>query len=234
MACLYLVPSFLGIDEYDSVFPAVNRVVIFDIKTFIVEDIRTARRFLKKIKYPHDFEEVNFLILNEHSKDVKTEDYLKDIIEGKDVALMSDAGMPCIADPGSIIVAAAHNKNIEVNPLIGPSSLFLALAGSGFNGQSFCFHGYLPIKPFERVSKIKSLESQSSKLNQTQIFIEAPYRNNSLIKDILSTCNLNTYLCIAIDINSPQQYIKTKTIKCWKDINIDFNKRPAVFIIYAL
>ncbi len=228
---LYLIPTKLGESNYSAVFPELNREIILSLKTFIIEDIRSARRFLKSLKYPGNFDDVQFHILNEHTHEEDTYNYLENIFKGNNIGLLSDAGMPCIADPGNIIVQRAHRENIKVIPLIGPSSIFLALAASGFNGQEFSFNGYLPIKEAEKSKKLKELEKKVCQNNQTQIFIEAPYRNQKIFESILKTCNAETMLCIACDITLENEYIKTKTVLEWQKQNLPIQKRPTVFLL---
>ena len=228
---LYLIPTKLGESDYSSVFPKLNKELILSLKSFIIEDIRSARRFLKSLNYPGNFDDVRFYILNEHTHEEETNNYLENISIGKNVGLLSDAGMPCIADPGNIIVQRAHRENIRIIPLIGPSSIFLALAASGFNGQQFTFHGYLPIKDNERTKKLKELEKSSMQYNQTQLFIETPYRNQKIFESILKICNADTMLCIACDLTLESEYIKTKAVSEWKKHTPPIQKRPAVFLL---
>lgn len=229
---LYLIPSFLGNTIVERVFPFYNMETIVSINHFIVEEIRTARRFLKKISKAIDVENMNFYILNEHTKPEEISHFLDATLEGNDIGLLSEAGMPCIADPGAAIVKMAHEKGITVIPLIGPSSLFLALAASGFNGQNFCFHGYLPIEKTVRSRKIKELEQSAYTKNQTQIFIETPYRNGAMFDALLKNCRSTTHLCIAADLTLETEFIRTLTIEQWKKTAIDLNKKPAVFLLY--
>ena len=229
---LYLIPAKLGESSYEYIFPNINKELILSIHTFIIEDLRSARRFLKSLNYPGNFDDVDFLLLNEHTKAEDTSQYLDAIGKGKDVGILSEAGMPCIADPGNVIVQMAHRKNIAVIPLIGPSSIFLSLAASGFNGQNFSFLGYIPIKPDERSAYLKDLEKRAWKLNQTQIFIETPYRNIKLLESIIQNCTANTMLCIACDLTLNTEFIRTKSIAEWKKTKAEIHKRPTVFLIY--
>ncbi len=207
--------------------------IINSIKYFIVEDIRTARRFLKKIDKEINIDELIFFALNKHTDKNQISEYLKPVFEGNNIGIISEAGTPCIADPGNIIVGMAHNFNIKVVPLVGPSSIVLAMMASGLNGQNFAFNGYLPIKDNERKNKIKTLEIISAKENQSQIFMETPYRNNKLLKEILNTCRKDTFLCIASNITAKNEFIKTMTIDEWKTNIPDLNKKPSIFIIHA-
>ena len=228
---VFLIPVFLSDTLPNSVFPSINLEIINYLDQFIVEDLRSARRFLRKVGFNKDFEKVKFHLLNEHTEDSEVYTYLDDVKIGQDIGLMSEAGIPCVADPGFQIVNLAHQLGIEVKPLIGPSSIFLALMGSGFNGQQFVFHGYLPIDKHERRKSILNIENKARKSNQTQIFIETPYRNNKLVADILSFCADNTLLCIATDITGKNELIKTNTISNWRKIKIDLHKKPTVFLI---
>ena len=202
-------------------------------RTFVVEEIRTARRYLSKAGLKGTIGELEFHELNEHTEQSTVEGYLKLFDNGNDVALISEAGLPAVADPGAQLVALAHRHGIEVVPAVGPSSLMMSLMASGLNGQSFAFCGYIPAKTEERKSKLKLLEKISGQLKQTQIIIETPYRNDSLLKDILSTCSPSTRLCIAANITMPDAYIKTKTVSQWKKENLIIGKRPCVFLILA-
>jgi 16S rRNA (cytidine1402-2'-O)-methyltransferase len=229
---LYLIPSFLGETAPEKEFPVCNLETIVGINDFIVEEIRTARRFLKKISKTFDISAINFCILNEHTGAQEMSSYLDAALNGKDMGLLSEAGMPCVADPGAVIVRMAHEKGIRVIPLPGPSSVFLALAASGFNGQNFCFHGYLPVEKSARALKIKELEQTAYARNQTQIFIETPYRNNAMFDALLHNCRPGTLLCIAADITLETEFIRTNTISQWKNQGAELNKKPAVFLLY--
>ncbi|MCK9616325.1 MAG: SAM-dependent methyltransferase [Lentimicrobiaceae bacterium] len=231
---LFLIPTFLGNTNPEDVLPAGLLPRISHLTGFVVEEVKTARRFLRKIGYLKNFDEVVFMELNEHTPDDTIFSYLNDVEKGNDIGLMSEAGVPCVADPGNKIVKLAHEKQIEVIPLVGPSSILLALMASGLNGQNFSFCGYLPIKNQEKILKIKELEQKSKKENQTQIFIEAPYRNMQLLTSLLQTCQKNTLLCIACDLTLPKQYISTKTIDEWKKDLPGINKRAAVFLLQLL
>ena len=199
----------------------------------MVEEVRTARRYLSKAGLKGKIDGLEFYELNEHTEAATVESYLNFFNDGNDVALISEAGLPAVADPGAQLVALAHRHGIEVIPAVGPSSLMMSLMASGLNGQSFAFCGYIPAKTDERKSKLKLLEKVSGQLKQTQIIIETPYRNDSLFKDMLSTCSPSTRLCIAANITMPDAYIKTKTIAQWKKEVITIGKRPCVFLILA-
>jgi 16S rRNA (cytidine1402-2'-O)-methyltransferase len=228
---LYLIPTTLGTSAYERVFPEFNRKIILGLKNFIIEDIRSARRFLKSVKYPGNFDDVIFQDLNKHTAEEDTFTYLQPLANFQDIGLMSEAGVPCLADPGNIIVKQAHELGYKVVPLIGPSSILLALIASGFNGQNFSFVGYLPVKPFDRNRKIKELESIARKTGQTSIFIETPYRNTQLFNAITENCHPDTMLCIAADITLETEFIASKNITKWKKSPPDIRKRPTVFLI---
>ena len=230
---LYLIPSPLGENDPSEVIPLPVLKSLEGFRTFVVEEVRTARRYLSKAGLKGKIDGLQFFELNEHTDAATVESYLKLFNDGNDVALISEAGLPAVADPGAQLVALAHRHGIEVIPAVGPSSLMMSLMASGLNGQSFAFCGYIPAKTDERRSKLKLLEKVSSQLKQTQIIIETPYRNDSLFKDMLSTCSPSTRLCIAANITMPDAYIKTKTIAQWKKEIITIGKRPCVFLILA-
>jgi 16S rRNA (cytidine1402-2'-O)-methyltransferase len=230
---LYLIPSTLGDDsDIKWVLPVNVQNLTQDLKIFIVEELRTARRFLKKINKAMDIDSITFLEYNEHSLKTDVSQYIQPLIQGNDVGLLSEAGLPCLADPGQEIVREAHAKGFEVMPLTGPSSIMLALVASGGNGQNFAFNGYLPVDRNGRKQKIKQFESIAIQQNQTQLFIETPYRNNQLLEALLETCQDDTILSVAVDISLTTQQIISKPIKLWKSKIVDINKRPAVFILY--
>lgn len=231
-AVIYLFPTPIADNDLNLSMPAINLELLEKCDCFIVEELRTARRFLKKAGYKKDFDEVDFFILNEHTKPEEIENYLKPIAENRNIGLMSEAGLPCVADPGSMVVSLAQRKGIRVKPLVGASSLMMALMSSGFNGQNFAFVGYLPVDKFLRVKRIKELEQIVNKFNQTQIFIEAPYRNNQMMESLVNNLNPYTLICIGVDISMESEQIITKTAKDWKKTNIDLNKRNTVFLIY--
>lgn len=228
---LYLLPVTLGESAYDQVIPIFNNRVVEEIDVFIVENIKTARRFIKRAAPEKVIDELVFHEINKRTNADMLPTFLKPIFEGKNIGVISDAGCPGVADPGADVVALAHENNIKVVPLVGPSSILLSLMASGFNGQSFCFNGYLPKEQKDRIRKIKELERIANAQKQTQLFIETPYRNHHVLDDVLNNCNLNSSLCIAVDITLPTEQIITKTIADWKKTNIDLNKRPCVFLI---
>ena len=230
---LYLIPSPLGENDPEEVIPGPVLKSLEGFRTFVVEEIRTARRYLSRAGLKGHIGELEFFELNEHTDAATIESYLKLFNEGNNVALISEAGLPAVADPGAQLVALAHRHGIEVVPAVGPSSLMLALMASGLNGQSFAFVGYIPAKTDERKARLKLLEKISGQLKQTQILIETPYRNDSLFTDILSTCSANTRICVAANITMPDAYIKTKTVTEWKKEKLTIGKRPCVFLILA-
>lgn len=230
LGSLFLIPTPIG-DNYKRELPDFNTLEINKIHFFIVEELRTARRFLKSIGYPHPFTDEMFLVLNEHTNNVVVENYLTEAKKGNSIGLMSEAGMPCTADPGAIVVAQAHKIGMQVVPLVGASSMLLALSASGFNGQQFTFNGYLPIDKSERERFVKELERKAHE-HVTQLFIEAPYRNVQMFESLCKTLNPNTLLCIASGIYTENQLIKTLPIKHWVKLGApDFHKVPAVFLI---
>lgn len=230
---LYLIPSPLGENDPKEVIPVTVLESLTHFRTFVVEEIRTARRYLSKAGLKGKISELEFFELNEHTEQGTIEGYIKLFDKGNDVALISEAGLPAVADPGAQLVAFAHKNGIEVIPFVGPSSLMMALMASGMNGQSFAFCGYIPAKTEERKNRLKSLEKLSSQSRQTQIIIETPYRNDSLFKDILSTCLPSTRICVAANITMPDAYIKTKTVSQWKKEGLVIGKRPCVFLLLA-
>lgn len=230
---LYLIPSPLGDNDPAEVIPARVLDSLKGFRTFVVEEVRTARRYLSKAGLKGQIGELQFFELNEHTDPATVEGYLKLFDGGNDVALISEAGLPAVADPGAQLVALAHGHGIEVVPAVGPSSLMLALMASGLNGQSFAFYGYIPAKTDERRNRLKTLEKVSAQLRQTQILIETPYRNDSLFADILSVCGAGTKVCVAANITMPDAYIRTKKVSEWKKEGLVIGKRPCVFLILA-
>jgi len=229
---LFLIPVTLGETTVEQVLPAYNKDIILQIKYFIVENIRSARRFLKKVDNSIDIDNLTFYELNKHTKPEQIDSYLLPITEGFHIGIISEAGCPAVADPGSDIVAIAQKKNYKVVPLVGPSSILLSLMASGFNGQSFAFQGYLPVDGSDRVKKIKQLEHLIHQEHQTQIFIETPYRNQKLVEDILKHCTPATKLCIAMNITCEDEYIKTMGVKQWTKHLPDMAKQLCIFLLY--
>ena len=229
---LYLIPSPLGENAPMEVLPLTVRKVIEEVTHFIVENEKDARRFIKRISPKKDQSLLQLYPLNKFTSPEEILTYLDPIQEGITMGVISDAGCPGVADPGAEIVKMAHRKNIVVRPLVGPSSILLALMGSGLNGQNFAFNGYLPIDKSKRQKEIKKLEKKSYDYNQSQLFIETPYRNDQLLQDLLKILDQNTEVCVACDISLPNEYVKTFTVKQWKKIKLDLHKRPAIFIIH--
>ncbi len=228
---LYLIPSPLGEGAVADALPPRNIYIIESLKHFVVEEITTARRFLSRCGLKGRIETLNFYELNEHTDPKVGADYVSLLLEGNDVGLISEAGLPAVADPGSILVAAAHREDIQVIPLVGPSSLMMALMSSGLQGQNFAFNGYLPVKEEARKSKLRFYEAHSRKMNQSQIFIETPYRNDALFASILETCSPSTMLTVAADISLPAEFIRTMPVGLWRKSGMKIGKRPCVFII---
>ncbi|MCL1938746.1 MAG: SAM-dependent methyltransferase [Candidatus Azobacteroides sp.] len=228
---LVLIPVTLGQTSVSKALPAYNRELILSIQYFVVEDIRSARRFLKQLDSDIRLEAITFFTLNKHTSKEELSGFLQPLGEGHSVGILSEAGCPAVADPGGELVFLAQQKDIPVVPLVGPSSILLALMASGFNGQNFAFEGYLPVDSGLRIKTLKRLEQRLTIENQTQIFIETPYRNHKLLEDIIKTCKPATYLCIAADITLETEWIKTKSIKEWKKHLPELSKRPCIFAL---
>ncbi len=228
---LYLIPAPLGESSHTRIFPEINFQIIQELDCFIVENLRTARRFLRSAGYTKNFDKVQLYEIDKHAPQPEKEEYLAPLLKGQDTGLLSEAGVPGVADPGSEIVRMAHRHRIKVVPLIGPSSVLLALMASGLNGQQFAFSGYLPIKSQQRKKALQILEKKSKAENQSQIFIETPYRNVSLFNDIMQICRPETLLCIAAELTTDDEFIQTKTISEWKKNPPDLHKKPAIFIL---
>jgi 16S rRNA (cytidine1402-2'-O)-methyltransferase len=229
---LYLLPVTLGSSDHEAVLPMEVVNIARNLEYFVVEDERSARRFLSKIKTTKPVRELSMRTLNEHTQDKELPDLLVPLLNGHDIGLMSEAGCPGIADPGAQLVALAHSKHIQVKPLVGPSSILLALISSGLNGQRFRFLGYLPTEKTARIKKLKELERHSANLNETQIFIETPYRNQHLFDDILSTCDTDTKLCVACNLTVDGEYVRTLSIGEWRKSDPpDLHRLPSVFLI---
>lgn len=237
---LYLIPSPLGDNDPREVIPVPVLESLGRFRTFVVEEVRTARRYLSKAGLKGKIQDLEFHELNEHTQYSQIETYLKLFDNGNDVALISEAGLPAVADPGAQLVDLAHRHGIKVIPAVGPSSLMLALMASGLNGQSFAFCGYLPAKTEERRNRLRAIEKLSASAGQTQIFIETPYRNGQMLADILSTCRPQTRICIAADITLPDAFIRTMTVAGWQKETArwekegkEIGKRPCVFLMLA-
>ena len=229
---LYLIPVTLGDDNIAQVLPANVVAIAQQLDTFVVETEKPARHFLSTIKTAKPVRELTMHLLNEHTEDKALPDLLKPLLAGKDVGLMSDAGCPGVADPGARLIALAHQKGVRVVPLVGPSSILLGLMASGLNGQQFAFLGYLPVDKAQRAQKLKEIEKRAQTHNETQIFIETPYRNMHMLEALLSSCNANTRLCIASQVSLPDEMIVTKTISGWKQSALpDLHKNPTVFLL---
>ena len=232
MGILYLIPNTLGQSNIDNVLPSYNISVAKNLRHFIVENVRSARRFLKMLDRDIVIGDLSFYELNRHTPPDRIAELLLPIYEGHSMGIISEAGCPAIADPGADIVAIAQRKNIRVVPLVGASSIILSLMASGFNGQSFAFVGYLPIDKKARIQRLKQLESRASSERQTQIFIETPYRNNQLVQDMVATLKPDTLLCIASELTTDTESVKTLPIAEWAKQQIDINKRNTIFLIY--
>ena len=229
---LYLIPTGLGDNPPLEVLPISIKKVIESIDDYIVENEKTARRFIKSISPKKSQPNLKFHVLNKYTLENELPEFLNACREGKSMGLLSEAGCPAIADPGADIVRLAHQNNIQVKPLVGPSSIILALMGSGMNGQSFTFNGYLPIDKNERKAELKRLERLSFEQNQSQLFIETPYRNNKMLEDLCEALQPQTRVCVACDLTLSTEYIRTMTAKEWNNVQVDLHKRPAIFIIH--
>lgn len=231
---LYLIPTVLAEDTADQVISPQVRDTVHKLTYFIVENLRTARRFVKRICPDLAIEQLSFVQVDKNATPAQVQASLRPLLElGKDAGIISEAGCPGVADPGAEVVKHAHQKGLKVVPFAGPSAILLSLMGSGFNGQRFAFHGYLPIEKGPRLQALRSLEKEMQQRDQTQIFMETPYRNNKLLEDLVQTLNGSTRLCIAANITSPErELIQTKTIADWKQRLPDIHKQPAVFLIY--
>ncbi|MBP5536217.1 MAG: SAM-dependent methyltransferase [Bacteroidales bacterium] len=229
---LILFPVAIGGEQLEQVLPPKNRELLDDCTTFIVEELRSARRFLKQAGYSHAIDDTEFLVLNEHTSERDIVGYLDATARGGNVGLLSEAGLPCVADPGMMITRMAQERGIEVVPLVGPSSLMLALMGSGLNGQRFAFKGYLPVERGQRCKALRDIEARALRENETQIFIEAPYRNNQMLESLLACCKETTRVCVACDLTMPTQYLRTMTVQEWKCTELpQLHKRNTVFLL---
>lgn len=231
---LYLIPTTLGEVAPEDVLPQTVKRTIDFINDYVVENEKTARKFIKSINPEKVQANLRINVLNKHTEISEHNAMIQPCMEGRNVGLMSEAGCPGVADPGAVIVKLAHERGIQVVPLVGPSSILLALMGSGMNGQSFAFNGYLPIDKSEKKAVLKNLERLSFEKNQAQLFIETPYRNNKLLEDILQSLQNSTRLCIAADITLPTEFIKTLSVNDWKKTKVDLHNRPTIFIIHKI
>ena len=229
---LFLIPTTLGQNEPLEVLPISVKKAVEDIDFFIVENEKSARRFIKKIAPRKSQQALRLSVLDKYTSEFESKSFIDPCFQGINVGLLSDAGVPAIADPGATIVMLSHLKKVQVVPLVGPSSIILAMMGSGLNGQSFAFNGYLPIDKTERKKKIKELEKWSKQNDQTQIFIETPYRNQKLLAELRAVLTPTTLLCVAADLTLSTEYINTLTVKEWKTENVDLHKRPCIFIFH--
>lgn len=230
---LYLIPSPLGDNDPAEVIPGPVLSLLPQIGTYVVEEVKTARRYLSRAGLKGHIEGLDFHLLNEHTDAKEVEAMVSLFNDGNNVGLITEAGLPAVADPGSALVALCHRKGIEVVPFVGPSSLMMALMSSGLNGQSFAFCGYLPAKTEERRSAIRAIEKRSAIERQTQIFIETPYRNDAMMADLIQNCNPSTRICVAADITLETAYIRTRTVEGWKKAGVSIGKRPCVFVMLA-
>ncbi|MEA3504282.1 MAG: SAM-dependent methyltransferase [Bacteroidota bacterium] len=229
---LFLIPTIISDAPYQDVLPQDILTTTNRVDEFIVENIKTTRRYLRKIGFKKDFDQIPYHSLNKHTKPEEIPSFLKALNEGKNIGLFSEAGIPCIADPGAIVVKIAQQNNHHIKPLVGPSSILLSLMASGFNGQNFAFNGYLPIESKERNQKIKALETRVYHEDQTQIFIETPYRNDKLLKAFLDNCRNETLICVATEITSENEKIITRSVKQWKKNLPALHKQNTVFLMY--
>jgi len=229
---IYLIPTTLGESNPLDVLPITVKNTIDAIDEYIVENEKTARRFIKSIAPEKPQPSLKFHVINKFTETSELPGFLTNCLQGKNIGIISEAGCPGVADPGADVVKIAHQKGIQVVPLVGPSSILLAMMSSGLNGQSFAFNGYLPIDKGEKKNALKTLERTSKELQQSQLFIETPYRNNQLLESMCSILQSNTQLCVACDVTLPTEYIKTQPIAAWKKTKIDLHKRPAIFIIH--
>lgn len=231
MSSIYLIPNLLGETPTEAVLPNQVATVVRSLTHFIVENEKSARKFIKQIAPEKSQQELVLFVIDKHTSQTDFSSFLKPCLSGFSMGIISEAGCPGIADPGAEIVRLAHKQQIKVIPLVGPSSILLAMMASGFNGQNFAFNGYLPIEKTERRKTLKALEKKAKENNQTQIFIETPYRNDKMFADLTETLQPNTMLCIACDISLETEQISTQTIAQWRKASISIQKRPAIFII---
>ena len=228
---LYLIPTLLGDTDIERVIPSYNIQIVNELSVFVVEELKSARHFLKKAGYPRPYDSAQFFVLNEHTPKDEIGEMLDPLLNGLNVGLLSEAGLPCVADPGASLVNLCHQEEIHIVPLSGPSSIFMALMASGFNGQQFTFHGYLPIEAKEKAKKIREMEMAVNKSGQTQIFIEAPYRNRKLLQFLADTCRPETLICVACMISSSEESIITLPAAEWSTRVTEIDKKPVVFLI---
>ena len=231
---LYLVPNLLGATKPEQVLPQGTLDIVKRLKHFVVENTRTSRRVLSRIGMEHPIDDITFIELDKHNaKNLDLMEHLGPCLQGEDMGLMSEAGTPCVADPGALVVDLAHTAGIQVVPLVGPNAMILALMASGFNGQAFAFHGYLPIKSPERQNAIKDLERRSAAHDETELFIETPFRNNAMLQDLCKNLHPATRVCVASNLTCEDEQIISQDIASWKTFKGDLNKKPAVFLVYC-
>lgn len=228
---LILIPGLLGETQADKVIPAYNLAAIQKLDVFVVEELKTARRFLRKCGYTTDFDQVTLFVLNEHTPEEDIDVYLEPVLSGKSIGLLSEAGCPAVADPGNSLVRLAHEKGIQVVPLSGPSSIIMSLMASGLNGQEFIFHGYLPAKTPEREKRLKEIEREIQQHGYTHIFIETPYRNNQMVESILKVCSNSLQFSLAVNLTTESEFIRTASIAEWRGSIHTPGKQPAVFLL---
>lgn len=232
VSCIYLIPVTLGDCEPEKVLPSYNLEIIRSLEYFVVENLRSARRFLKKCDRSIVIDDLNFAELNEHTRREQVDALLKPAEEGHDIGVISEAGCPAVADPGADLVAVAQRKGFKVVPLVGPSSILMSLMGSGFNGQNFAFNGYLPVDREARLAKMHEMERRIRHESQTQIFIETPYRNNRLIAEMTKSLPASLLLCVASDITGGRESIITRPLSWWAKASYDYDKIPSIFLLY--
>ncbi len=230
---LYLIPTPLGDTPLDRVLPEEARRIAAGLDTFVVEHAKTARAFLKQVGTQFPLQQLSLLELNEHTKAADLAPLLEPLLAGRDVGLISEAGCPAVADPGADLVRLAHRHGIRVKPLVGPSSILLALMGSGLVGQRFTFHGYLPAKPEERTKALAELERRAEREDAAQVFIETPYRNRAMLESILTTCRDDTLVTLACDLTTEQEYLATHAVAAWRGIQPAVDRRPCVFLLWC-
>lgn len=230
---LYLVPTMLGADQPAASLPPQVLETVRTLEGFVVESAKSARRFLKAVGYPLPLAQIAISELNEHTPAAALPGLLAPVRAGQRIGVLAEAGCPVVADPGAALVALAHRQGLRVVPLVGPSSILLALMAAGLNTQRFCFHGYLPVHREECARALRGLEAESAAKSSTQIFIEAPYRNGRLLEIILSTCRDDTLLCVAAELTLPGEQVATSTIAQWRGAPVDLQRRPAVFLLQA-
>lgn len=228
---LYLIPTLLGNDDFDRSIPRWNLEIINSLDVYIVENEKSARKFIKTVLPEKKQSELELYVLDKNTTDQELAELSKLFSGNKNIGILSEAGLPAVADPGARLVRLAHKKNVQVIPLVGPSSILLALMASGMNGQQFKFHGYLPIDKLERKKAIQKLESESKIQNTTQIFMETPYRNNQLLEDLVKFCTPSTLICVACNLTMENEFVSTKTVKEWEQKKTDFHKKPAIFLL---